>query len=54
MDILQRIAEGLPDKQIATKMGISPHTVRNHIANIYAKLEVNTRMAAAAKLRPRP
>jgi DNA-binding NarL/FixJ family response regulator len=48
-EILHYIAQNYADKEIAEKMDISHHTVRNHIKSIYAKLEVNSRMAAAAK-----
>jgi DNA-binding NarL/FixJ family response regulator len=48
-EILHYIAQNYADKEIAEKMDISHHTVRNHVKSIYAKLEVNSRMAAAAK-----
>ncbi|MEP7284712.1 MAG: LuxR C-terminal-related transcriptional regulator [Chloroflexota bacterium] len=57
--ILRLAAEGLANPEIAEALGISDGTVRNHISNIYAKLEVTTREAAiraAQQMRelPRP
>jgi DNA-binding CsgD family transcriptional regulator len=43
------MAEGLVTKEIATALGISSHTVTNHIRSIYAKLHVNTNTGAVAK-----
>ena len=48
-DILHHINQGLSDKQIGGKLDISVNTVRNHVASIYQKLEVHSRMEAAAK-----
>jgi len=48
IDVLQRIAAGDSNKQIARIFGLSPHTVKRHVANILAKLEVVTRGQAAA------
>ena len=44
--ILRLAAEGLPNPDIAAALGVSDGTIRNHMSNIYAKLEVNTREAA--------
>lgn len=55
--ILRLAAEGYSNPQIAAALGISDGTVRNHISNIYAKLEVTTREAAiraAQELRELP
>lgn len=41
------IAEGMSNKQIALRLRISPLTVRNHVTNLYNKLQVRHRMAAA-------
>jgi two-component system NarL family response regulator len=48
LDVLQMMAKGLTNKQIATGLGISSHTVRCHVANITAKLEVGDRTEAVA------
>ncbi len=47
-EILELIAHGLNDAQIAARLVISPHTVHRHVANILAKLRLPTRAAAAA------
>jgi DNA-binding CsgD family transcriptional regulator/tetratricopeptide (TPR) repeat protein len=45
--VLALIAEGLSNKQIAERLVISQGTVIRHVANIFAKLGVNNRTAAA-------
>jgi DNA-binding NarL/FixJ family response regulator len=46
IEILKLIAEGHINKEISTELCISIHTVRNHIANIFSKIECNTRTKA--------
>ena len=46
MDILKLMVEGCDYKQVADKLNISPHTVRKHIANIYDKLHVCSKIEA--------
>ncbi len=48
--IAQLIARGLPNKCIAKQLEISPWTVATYLRRIFAKLEVNTRSAAIARL----
>ena len=45
-EILQLMSEGLPNKTIAMRLSISERTVTTHVANIYAKLQVNNRVSA--------
>jgi DNA-binding NarL/FixJ family response regulator len=45
-EILELMAEGLPNKSIAGRLSISQRTVTTHVANIYAKLHVNNRVSA--------
>ncbi|MEY2517888.1 MAG: hypothetical protein QOJ89_5252 [bacterium] len=45
--ILQYIAAGYTNGQIATRLDVSEHTVRKHIENIFARLDVTSRTAAA-------
>lgn len=46
LQILKEVADGNPNKLIADNLNISEHTVRNHISNIFSKLEVNNRTEA--------
>ena len=45
-EILSLMSEGLPNKTIAARLSISERTVTTHVANIYAKLQVNNRVSA--------
>ena len=45
-EVLQGIAEGLSDKEIAARLFISGKTVRAHVASILAKLGVDSRLQA--------
>jgi DNA-binding NarL/FixJ family response regulator len=45
-DVLLQLVEGLDYKQIASKLFISPATVRTHITNIYQKLHVTSKAQA--------
>jgi DNA-binding NarL/FixJ family response regulator len=48
-EILELLAEGLSNKEIAHKKSIASGTVRNHLANIFKKLHVRCRSEATAK-----
>ncbi len=48
-EILEQIAAGKIEKEVAALLFISPTTVKKHIANIYAKLQVNNRVEALNK-----
>jgi DNA-binding NarL/FixJ family response regulator len=47
--ILELMSRGLIKKEIADQVGISYHTVDNHLRSIYSKLHVHTRSGAVAK-----
>ncbi len=47
IEVLIKIAEGMFNKEIATVLNISERTVKNHIFNIFKKLEVSDRTQAA-------
>jgi DNA-binding NarL/FixJ family response regulator len=47
-EVLGMLAEGLGNKVIATRCGISEHTVKTHVAAVFAKLGVSTRAEAVA------
>lgn len=46
-EVLQLVAEGLPNKPIAQRLVISPATAKTHLARIMQKLGVSTRTQAA-------
>ncbi len=48
-EVLDSLAEGQAYKQIADKLGVSIHTVRNYIRRIYEKLHVRSSAEAVAK-----
>lgn len=48
LEVLGLIAEGLPNGRLAARLGISPHTVRSHINAILSKLQLRSRLEAAA------
>ncbi|MFD8190149.1 response regulator transcription factor [Streptomyces sp. NPDC059704] len=43
--IVQLVAEGLTNKQMARRLGISPHTVNYHLKKLFQKTGVNSRIA---------
>ena len=51
LEVLQHIAEGLSNQEIASRLYLSLHTVKVHSRNIYGKLGVHNRMQAVAKAR---
>jgi DNA-binding NarL/FixJ family response regulator len=50
-DVLGLIASGRRNSEIATALGLSDKTVRNHVSNVLLKLQVPDRTAAALKAR---
>jgi LuxR family maltose regulon positive regulatory protein len=42
------LRQGLPNKEIAARLGVSPHTVRTHLKRLYRDQGVRTRSAAVA------
>jgi DNA-binding NarL/FixJ family response regulator len=47
-EVLQMLASGLANKEIATKLAISEHTVKFHVASILGKLGASSRTEAVA------
>src|SRR6478735_1242570 len=47
VDVLQRVAQGRLNREIADELSITENTVRSHIRNILDKLQMHTRMEAA-------
>jgi len=46
-EVLELVSDGLSNRRIAAVLALSPGTVKRHLENIYAKLEVPNRQAAA-------
>lgn len=44
-DVLRLVVEGLTARQIATRLGLSPRTVENHVQHLLGKLPVTNRAA---------
>jgi LuxR family maltose regulon positive regulatory protein len=49
IEVLQLLATGLGNADIARKLFLSTGTVKRHVNNIYSKLNVHSRMEAVAK-----
>lgn len=49
LETLELLADGLTNKEIARKLGVSPNTVKTHLAKLYDKLEVQRRTQAIQK-----
>ncbi|MBI4427712.1 MAG: response regulator transcription factor [Ignavibacteriales bacterium] len=49
-DILRYVVEGLTIESIAKELNVAYHTAKTHLKHIYAKLNVHTRSALAAKV----
>lgn len=47
-EVLQMLAVGLANKEIAARLGISEHTVKFHVASIFGKLGAGTRTEAVS------
>jgi len=47
-EIVELIALGLEDKQIAARLGISRRTVRTHLERLFDDLQIHSRAAAVA------
>jgi len=51
LEVLLQIAEGLSNKEIAERLGITETTVKKHVSNMYGKLGVKRRGQAIARAR---
>jgi DNA-binding NarL/FixJ family response regulator len=47
--VLHQLADGLTDREIATRLGISPRTVETHVGSILHKLGVKNRAQATRR-----
>ena len=50
-EILELLASGQSNKELARTLGISPNTIKTHVARVFEKLEVQKRIAAIEKAR---
>ena len=50
LTVLGHVADGLSNKQIARRLGISERTVRNHLAHVFSKLHATNRTEAVIML----
>ena len=48
IEVLQLLAEGAASRDIAERLAVSPNTVRTHVQGILTKLQVHSRLEAAA------
>ena len=48
-EVLDLLAKGMTNKQIADQLVITTNTVKRHLKSIFEKLDVHTRSAATAK-----
>ena len=49
IEVLQLIADGLSNREIAERLTIAVGTAKRHVSNIYAKLDVHSRVQAVAR-----
>jgi DNA-binding NarL/FixJ family response regulator len=50
--LLNLVATGLTNRQVARQLGVSEHTVRKHVENIFGRLQVSSRTAAVTRAFP--
>ena len=48
LEVIELIAEGLSNKEIAQRLNIAAHTVKSHVRNVMEKLALHTRLQIAA------
>ena len=46
-EVLQLVATGMTNREIALELVVSEHTIHRHVANIFRKLAKSSRVAAA-------
>ncbi len=51
LDVLQEIAAGRSNKEIAVRLKVSPNTVKTHVANLFEKLGASGRLDAINRAR---
>lgn len=53
-EVVELLAEGLSNKELAERLSISLHTVKNHIKSVFRKLEVGSRLELVSRLQRQP
>jgi DNA-binding NarL/FixJ family response regulator len=51
LEVLELLAAGRSNKEIASRLGVSPNTIKTHVANLYGKLDVKRRTEAIRRAR---
>jgi DNA-binding NarL/FixJ family response regulator len=51
LEVLELLAAGQSNKEIATRLNVSPNTVKTHVAKLFEKLEVRRRTEAILRAR---
>jgi DNA-binding CsgD family transcriptional regulator len=47
LNVVQRVAEGLTNREVARQLFVSPHTVNSHLRHVFTKLGINSRVELA-------
>jgi len=45
LGVVKLVAQGMTNRQVATQLYVSPHTVSTHLRHAFSKLDVNSRVA---------
>ena len=45
--VAQLVSDGLTNREVADRLYVSPHTVNTHLRQVFAKLEINSRVELA-------
>jgi DNA-binding CsgD family transcriptional regulator len=51
--VVELVAEGLTNRQIGERLGISRHTVQTHLAHVFGKLDIRSRAVLAREVTTR-
>lgn len=51
LEVLELLAAGRSNKEIANRLNVSPNTIKTHVANLFGKLEVKRRTEAILRAR---